>query len=114
MLEQSSFCAGPKPGEDPESSIYVVQPKPNLKFSTKTSETRDVPIDDKLVKVLKSIGPFIQAAGWYSRPQRENLRDIFLQSSRPSRSALELIAGNAFQSKGSPALHSRLQRMDAS
>jgi integrase/recombinase XerD len=51
----SDFRLAPqsKPGEDPESSIYVVRPKPDLKFCTKTSETRDVPIDDKLVKALK-------------------------------------------------------------
>ena len=47
------FAPQSKPGEDPESSIYVVQPKRDLGFSTKTAETRDVPIDDKLVKALK-------------------------------------------------------------
>jgi hypothetical protein len=77
------FAPQSKPGEDPESSIYVVQPKPDLKFCTKMSETRDVPIDDKLVKALKE-----HSAGWSSRPRRENRKDIFWRSSRLSRSAL--------------------------
>jgi integrase/recombinase XerD len=48
------FAPASLPGEDPETSIFVVQPKLDLKFSPKTSETRDVPIDDKLVKALKA------------------------------------------------------------
>jgi integrase/recombinase XerD len=39
--------------EDGDGSVYVVQPKSDeLKFTPKSAETRDVPLDDDLVKAL--------------------------------------------------------------
>jgi integrase len=48
------FAPEPKPGEKPLASVFVVQPKDDLKFFTKNGERRRVPIHDDLVNLLKA------------------------------------------------------------